>query len=138
MLFSVIPRPASLSVSPSDATIKAGENMTMTCSTSSFTGSITYVFQKEGTHVQNSTSATYTMTVDTSSSGSYTCTAAINGMTSAASTGHDMTVIGETILSMPVSEKRGEKHLVVVSLVFTVFKVFDCQKRKFGFDMIFF
>ena len=97
VLFSVIPQTASLSVSPSDATIETGTSVTMTCATASTTsGSITYIFLETATEVQNGASAIYTLTAATSDTGSYTCTATISGVASVASTAHAMTVVGKS------------------------------------------
>ena len=93
------PHTPTLTVNPSDATLETGISVTMTCATSSTGGSITYNFLKDGNAVTSQSSSIYTMgSITTSQSGTYTCTATISSVASAASIGHTTTIVGQFII----------------------------------------
>ena len=98
-LISVIPQTPTLTVAPSHATIESGTSVTVTCTTTSTGGSVTYDFMRDGNVVTSQPSGTYTMgSIATSESGTYTCTATISTVTSVVSSGHSTTVVGESIV----------------------------------------
>ena len=88
-----------MSVTPSDMTIESGTRVDVTCVTKSTGASITYNFLKDGKIVTSQAGGTYTMgSISTSQSGTYTCTATMNSVTSKASPSHTMRVVVESKL----------------------------------------
>ena len=94
-MFSVRPVTPTLTPSPSETTIESGTSLTLTCATTS-TGTITYIFKKDGTAVQTSAAATYTIpSPTTSDTAAYLCVAQITAVDSHDSGTHSLTVVGE-------------------------------------------
>ena len=103
----MIPQTPTLTVTPSDETIESGTNITVTCITASTGRNATYNFLRDGYVVTSQTCDTYMMSsLNISNSGTYTCTATINTVTSVVSSGHRFTVVGEYIVTFDRTEQK--------------------------------
>jgi len=88
------PKTPSLSVSPSDANIKAGTPVTLTCTTESSGDNMSYKFLRDSTLVATESTSSHVINSPTSAeTGAYTCVVTINGVASPASSSHAMTVV---------------------------------------------
>ena len=91
---TVTPQTPSLSASPSEANIMAGRPVTLTCTTESNGDNMRYKFLKDSTLVATELTSSYLISRPTSAdTGAYTCVVKINGVDSAASGSHSMTVM---------------------------------------------
>ena len=88
-------------MTPSDATIESGTSVEVTCATVSTGAPITYNFFKDGNSIISQSGDTYTMgSISTADSGTYTCTVTMNSVTSLASSGHTIGVVGEYMVNV--------------------------------------
>ena len=90
----MIPETPTISASPSDATIESGTSVTFTCATASG-GTATYMFMRDSSVAASGSESSLVITTSTTDTGTYTCVVSISAVDSVASSGHNMTVVGE-------------------------------------------
>ena len=109
-----------MSVTPPDMTIESGTRVDVTCVTKSTGASITYNFLRDNKIITSQPGGTYTMgSISTSQSGTYTCTATMNSVTSALSPGHTVRIIGESFGRYVSIVKALNRSLCYFFLIYT-------------------